>query len=184
MRISFYPIIYIFHFYKNDVRLENRIKRHGGTGILLVCLNHHVTVWRGYIGNETLKIGELAEMANVTKRTVDYYTNLGLLKAERSASNYRYYTVGELERLRRIEGYKRENLSLEDIKEIFKQDMEASSAIEETGLQLKHKMDGLNEDLQEVINLIKKDEKNELLLKKQISSESMALIQSLLVLLV
>lgn len=149
-----------------------------------ICLNHNVTVRRGYVGNETLKIGELAEMANVTKRTVDYYTNLGLLKAERSASNYRYYSVGELERLRRIEGYKRENLSLEDIKEILKKDKEAASAIEAKGLQLKNKMDGLNKELQEFISLIEKDGKSELLLKKQISRESMALIQSLLVLLV
>lgn len=148
-----------------------------------ICLNHNVTVRRGYVGNETLKIGELAEMANVTKRTVDYYTNLGLLKAERSASNYRYYSVGELERLRRIEGYKRENLSLEDIKEILKKDKEAASAIEAKGLQLKNKMDGLNEELQEFISLIEKDGKSELL-QKQISRESMALIQSLLVLLV
>ncbi|MDO7485691.1 MerR family transcriptional regulator [Peribacillus frigoritolerans] len=123
-------------------------------------------------------------MANVTKRTIDYYTNLGLLKAERSASNYRYYSVVELERLRRIEGYKRENLSLEDIKEILKKDKEAASVIEEKGLQLKNKMDGLNEELQEFISLIEKDGKSELLLKKQISRESMALIQSLLVLLV
>ncbi|MGN7396714.1 MerR family transcriptional regulator [Peribacillus frigoritolerans] len=149
-----------------------------------ICLNHNVTVRRGYVGNETLKIGELAEMANVTKRTVDYYTNLGLLKAERSASNYRYYSVGELERLRRIEGYKRENLSLEDIKELLKREMEAASAIEEKGLQLKNKMDGLNEELQEFISLIEKDGKSELLLKKQVSSESMALIQSLLLLLI
>ncbi|KON67356.1 hypothetical protein AKG34_21760 [Peribacillus butanolivorans] len=123
-------------------------------------------------------------MANVTKRTVDYYTNMGLLKAERSASNYRYYSVRELERLHRIEEYKRKNLSLEDIKELFNQDKEVSSAIEETGLQLKSKLDGLNEELREVIRLIEKDEKNELLLKKQISHESIALIQSLLVLLV
>ncbi|MES9736972.1 MerR family transcriptional regulator [Peribacillus frigoritolerans] len=149
-----------------------------------ICLNHNVTVRRGYVGNETLKIGELAEMANVTKRTVDYYTNLGLLKAERSASNYRYYSIGELERLRRIEEYKRENLSLEDIKELLKKDKEAASAIEERGLQLKNKMDGLNEELQEFISLIEKDGKSELLLKKQISRESMALIQSLLMLLV
>lgn len=118
-----------------------------------------MTVGRGYIGIETLKIGELAEMANVTKRTVDYYTNMGLLKAERSASNYRYYSVRELERLHRIEEYKRKNLSLEDIKELFNQDKEVSSAIEETGLQLKSKLDGLNEELREVIRLIEKDEK-------------------------
>lgn len=123
-------------------------------------------------------------MANVTKRTVDYYTNMGLLKAERSASNYRYYSVEELERLRRIEEYKRKNLSLEDIKELLKPNTKSPSEIEETGLQLKNKMNGLNEELREVISLIEKDEKNELHLKKQISHESITLIQSLLVLLI
>lgn len=143
-----------------------------------------MTVGRGYIGNETLKIGELASMANVTKRTVDYYTNMGLLKAERSASNYRYYSVEELERLRRIEEYKRKNLSLEDIKELLIPNTKSPSEIEEAGLQLKNKMNGLNEELREVISLIEKDEKNELHLKKQISHESITLIQSLLVLLI
>ncbi|MFJ7747584.1 MerR family transcriptional regulator [Peribacillus sp. NPDC097295] len=149
-----------------------------------VCLNHHVTVGRGCIGNETLKIGELASMANVTKRTVDYYTNMGLLKAERSSSNYRYYSFEELERLRLIEEYKRNNLSLEDIKELLKPPVKPPSGIDETGLQLKNKMTGLNEELREVINLIEKDGKNELHLKKQISHESITLIQSLLVLLI
>ncbi|MFJ7640449.1 MerR family transcriptional regulator [Peribacillus sp. NPDC097264] len=143
-----------------------------------------MTVGRGYIGNETLKIGELASMANVTKRTVDYYTNKGLLKAERSASNYRYYSVEELERLRLIEKYKRKNFSLEEIKELVKPNAKPLTEIEETGLQLKSKMDGLNEELREVISLIEKDGKNELLLKKQVSHESIALIQSLLVLLI
>ena len=123
-------------------------------------------------------------MANVTKRTVDYYTNMGLLKAERSASHYRYYSVEELERLRRIEEYKRKNLSLEDIKELLKPNTKSPSEIEETGLQLKNKMNGLNEELRELISLIEKDEKNELHLKKQISHESITLIQSLLVLLI
>ena len=123
-------------------------------------------------------------MANVTKRTVDYYTNMGLLKAERSASNYRYYSVEELERLHRIEEYKRKNLSLEDIKELLIPNTKSPSEIEEAGLQLKNKMNGLNEELREIISLIEKDEKNELHLKKQISHESITLIQSLLVLLI
>ncbi|MGE7604560.1 MerR family transcriptional regulator [Peribacillus sp. NPDC097675] len=143
-----------------------------------------MTVGRGYIGNEVLKIGELASLANVTKRTVDYYTNMGLLKAERSSSNYRYYSVEELERLRRIEEYKRKDLSLEDIKELLKPNSKSPYVIEETGLQLKNKINDLNEELREIISLLKKDEKNELHLKKQISHESITLIQSLLVLLI
>ena len=38
-------------------------------------------------------------MAHVTKRTVDYYTNIGLLKAERSASNFRFYNEEALKRI-------------------------------------------------------------------------------------
>ena len=45
-------------------------------------------------------------MAHVTKRTVDYYTNIGLLKAERSASNYRFYNEEALKRLYLIEKLK------------------------------------------------------------------------------
>ena len=50
-----------------------------------------------YIGTEKLKIGELAAKTGITKRTIDYYTTLGLLKAERSSTNYRYYQVDAIE---------------------------------------------------------------------------------------
>ena len=131
-----------------------------------------------------MKIGELAQLANVTKRTVDYYTNIGLLEAERSPSNYRYYHKQQLERLRRIIAYKEKHYSLEEIRECLLQPEHNTLDIEETGVQLKEKLHGLNEELQEVLDLIKKDKKNERLLKKQVSHESMTLIQSLLVLLI
>lgn len=60
-------------------------------------------VWSDLIGIEKLKIGELAEKTGITKRTIDYYTTLGLLEAERSASNYRYYPLETIEKLRIIE---------------------------------------------------------------------------------
>lgn len=63
------------------------------------------------------KIGELASIANVSKRTIDYYTKLGLLKAERSKSNYRYYDSSALEDLKLIDHYKKLNYSLDMIKE-------------------------------------------------------------------
>ncbi|OPX85950.1 MAG: Mercuric resistance operon regulatory protein [Pelotomaculum sp. PtaB.Bin013] len=56
-------------------------------------------------------------MAGVSKRTVDYYTNLGLLEPVRSARNYRYYTEEALIRLKLIEGLKEKRLTLEEIKE-------------------------------------------------------------------
>lgn len=63
------------------------------------------------------RIGEIAEIAKVSKRTLDYYTQMGLLVPERSDSGYRYYRENALERLKLIEMFKKEKLSLEEIKE-------------------------------------------------------------------
>ena len=63
------------------------------------------------------KIGEIAELAGVSKRTIDYYTNLGLLKPVRSENNYRYYSEEALVRLRIIEDMKAKRYTLEEIKE-------------------------------------------------------------------
>ncbi|WP_312094837.1 MerR family DNA-binding transcriptional regulator [Niallia sp.] len=35
-------------------------------------------------GDVKLRIGDLAKVTDVTKRTIDYYPNLGLLQAKRS----------------------------------------------------------------------------------------------------
>ncbi len=62
------------------------------------------------------RIGEIAELAGVSKRTVDYYTNLGLLNPVRSDSNYRYYTAECLVRMKMIKAMKTKRLTLEEIK--------------------------------------------------------------------
>lgn len=55
-------------------------------------------------------------MANVSRRTIDYYTSIGLLVAERSKSNYRIYTHQALEDLKFIEECKKLHIPLEEIK--------------------------------------------------------------------
>ena len=51
-----------------------------------------------------LKIGELAARAGVSIRTVDYYTTLGLISpAQRTASNYRLYRPGDVERIHLVQ---------------------------------------------------------------------------------
>ncbi|WP_042472971.1 MerR family transcriptional regulator [Bacillus ndiopicus] len=70
-----------------------------------------------------LKISELAEMTGITKRTIDYYTNLGLLKAHRSNSNYRYYNEESVKQLQFIEQKKKEGLSLKQIKALTQSEM-------------------------------------------------------------
>ncbi len=58
------------------------------------------------MGLRHTKLANLQRWHHVTKRTVDYYTNIGLLKAERSASNYRFYNEEALKRLYLIEKLK------------------------------------------------------------------------------
>jgi DNA-binding transcriptional MerR regulator len=77
------------------------------------------------------RIGELASIAHVSKRTIDYYTQLGLLNYQRNESNYRQYADDTLQRLKLIDLYKKEKLSLEEIRERFKAfDGESDSAAE------------------------------------------------------
>jgi DNA-binding transcriptional MerR regulator len=63
-----------------------------------------------------MRIGQFAQRAGVTARTVRYYESLGLLKpGEREGSGFRYYTEAELERLQKITDLKELGLSLEEI---------------------------------------------------------------------
>lgn len=63
-----------------------------------------------------MRIGQLADRAGVTPRTIRYYESLGLLgPSERKGSGFRYYTEAELGLLQKIAAYKELGLSLEEI---------------------------------------------------------------------
>ena len=67
-----------------------------------------------------MRIGELAEKAGVTPRTIRYYENLGLISpSEREGTGFRYYTEVELARLRKIDALKTLGLTLEEISSII-----------------------------------------------------------------
>ena len=138
-----------------------------------------MTVWSDLIGIEKLKIGELAEKTGITRRTIDYYTTLGLLKAERSASNYRYYSLEMIERLRLIEEKKAAGMSLEAIKKQFEKEQIEEVDIQELRLQMQY----LEKEVTHLIEQINSEETTtQYNIKKKVSSESVALMQSLLLL--
>jgi DNA-binding transcriptional MerR regulator len=67
-----------------------------------------------------MRIGEIAQKAGVTPRTIRYYENLGLLSpSEREGKGFRYYTETELARLRKIDALQALGLSLEEIGSII-----------------------------------------------------------------
>lgn len=67
-----------------------------------------------------LQIGELAQRAGVSHRTIHYYERLGLLRpAEREGVGYRYYDEQAVLRLEKIAALKGLGLSLEEIGQVI-----------------------------------------------------------------
>ncbi|MDE5054149.1 MerR family transcriptional regulator (plasmid) [Niallia taxi] len=70
-----------------------------------------------------MRIGKVAELSGLSSRTIDYYTQIGLLEVQRSSSNYRLYPVDVLETLKRIKILKQQRMSMEEIKEVLQSDV-------------------------------------------------------------
>jgi MerR family transcriptional regulator, copper efflux regulator len=82
--------------------------------------NSDVNVKVVQIMKNKMRIGEFAELAGVTPRTVRYYEDLGLLGPnEREGQGFRYYTGIELTRLKKIDALKQLGLTLEEIGEVL-----------------------------------------------------------------
>lgn len=111
-------------------------------------------------GAETYRISELAELAGVTKRTVDYYTNLGLLKPDRSCSNYRYYDTLALNRLKFIVACKKRRLALSDIKDRLENQFPSSALPDDIG-NLASEIDHMNQNISVILNRFEKLEPEE-----------------------
>lgn len=67
-----------------------------------------------------MRVGELAERAGVSHRTVHYYERIGLLPPpERKRGGYRYYGPDALKRLQLIDRLKQLGLSLEEVGQVL-----------------------------------------------------------------
>jgi DNA-binding transcriptional MerR regulator len=63
-----------------------------------------------------MRIGDVAERAEVTPRTIRYYESLGLIpEGDREGSGQHYYSEATIARLRKIDQLKKLGLSLEEI---------------------------------------------------------------------
>lgn len=130
------------------------------------------------------RIGELAQIAQVTKRTVDYYTNLGLLAPVRSCSNYRYYDKHALKRLQLIVLCKQQRLALSDIKSRLDEQFPSQKEDPDELVHLTSDIDRMNEHMDRILVRCKQlqPEQREKL-KEQLTPEKMTAVQSFLLLL-
>ncbi|MDD9265678.1 MerR family transcriptional regulator [Paenibacillus sp. GCM10023248] len=140
------------------------------------------------MGNEKLyKIGELAKLADVSSRTIDYYTKLNLIEPEkRSDTNYRLYSDETLHRLKRIESMKNEKYTLEEIKASLQQWNKVSQDDEVrdklTSIQLH--LEQLKKEAKELDPIIQQLKPNQLKkLYRVLTQPTAACIEALIVLL-
>ena len=126
-----------------------------------------------------LKISELAAQSGVTKRTIDHYTNLGLLNVERSASNYRYYDMSMIERVHWIEEQQLQGKSLCEIRRLMQVDVPIEEEVDIQEIRLQMMM--LEKNVTKLMEQMDEQQKQQM--KKKISPESVALMHSLLLLL-
>ena len=130
------------------------------------------------------RIGELAKLSNVSHRTIDYYTKLGLIDPDmRSDKNYRYYSVETLTRLKQIEAMKKEKYSLEEIKGAFELWFKVSHDEQVTHkfTSLQMHMHQLEKEVKELSPLIEQLKPNQIKQAfKLISPQSLACIEALL----
>lgn len=131
-----------------------------------------------------LKIGELADACHVSKRTVDYYTKMGLLQCERSKTNYRFYREDAIDDIKFIEQCKEMQMTLSQIQQrltVKKSSQVDSELIHNQVKQVMDKMGYLEAELKDIHESVEKlDVESQIKIKKNLSPQTVALIQSLL----
>ncbi len=131
-----------------------------------------------------LKIGELAELCDVSKRTVDYYTKIGLLQCERSDTNYRFYGKDAIEDIRFIEQCKEMQMTLKQIEQrllVKKSNQVDTEMISNQVREVMDRMTYLSAELEDIHESVEKlDASTQMKIKKSLSPQTVALIQSLL----
>jgi len=118
----------------------------------------------------------LADIAGVSKRTIDYYTNLNLLKPSRSDTGYRLFELSDVEQLDKISHLKGKGFSLEEINEKL--------AFPDTSEQVLEKALLVKSNLQELLVLLKRAERENSSIKESFTHDTLPAIQALLQLLV
>ena len=102
------------------------------------------------------KIKEIADITDVTIRTLHHYDQIGLLKPKSISENgYRFYDDKNIEKLQQILFFKEIGFSLEEIKNILdNKNFDRKKALEYHKVVLIKKRDRLDEIIKTIDNTI------------------------------
>lgn len=123
----------------------------------------------------------------ISKRTIDYYTQIGLLNPVRTDSNYRMYGEDCIKILEMVEHYKTLNMPLEEIKSSIKM-LNSDNGIDKVKVekhceQIAILMGHLKEEITVIEPILQKLNQTEKeMLVNKLSSQGVILAQTLLLL--
>lgn len=104
-----------------------------------------------------MKIGELAQKAQVSEQTIRYYERLGLLASKRQKkSGFRHFIPQDLEKIKLVKGLQAFQLSLEKIVPLFqiwRQSPTGGEAQSRLSRALKGQLKGMDERLSDYMAL-------------------------------
>lgn len=132
------------------------------------------------------KIGDIAQLAGVSRRTIDYYTKLGLLQPIRLENNYRYYTKHTLARLKMIETLKAQRFTLNEIREQITPLVEEQAVQSDSQIDIDYIREQMKK-LEEQLNRLQQavaaglDSSQVAVLSKQVMLRGMAIMNSLII---
>ncbi|ALC82919.1 MULTISPECIES: MerR family transcriptional regulator [Bacillus] len=129
-----------------------------------------------------LRIGQVAKLSGLSPRTIDYYTQRGLLDFERSPSNYRLYPESVLHTLDRIKLLKSQRMSLGEITEAL-QDPSSNKKVEPILCEVQDDINSLQQKLTALEEALKDaPQKEKQLVHKELTNR-LAIVMQLLTLL-
>jgi MerR family copper efflux transcriptional regulator len=122
---------------------------------------------------------------NISKRTIDYYTQIGLLNPIRTDANYRLYGDECIKSLNLVEHYKSLNMPLEEIKssiELIKSDSSIDNQVAEKHFeQIASIMQHLKEEIMVMEPMLQKlNHQQKEMLVNRLSIQGVTLAQTLL----
>ena len=87
---------------------------------------------------------QIMDITGVTKRTLHYYDEIGLLKVQKNENNYRVYNQNDLVRLQKILLLKNLDMSIKEIYEVIDyNDEQLKSVLENQKVSLTQKINNL-----------------------------------------
>lgn len=107
-------------------------------------------------------VGQVARLVGISVRTLHHWDEIGLVRADRTHSDYRLYTADDVARIHRVLVYREVGVTLDDIARIL--DDPAVSAREHLSRQrqlLLERIDSLSAKVAAVDQMMEKDEMNQ-----------------------